>query len=540
MSGNNTESEVDLEKTRTIYSTGIQTQSVSDLSADKAIQLTGELIDSAGILQKEEGLEHALDLADQTFGEKGLSEKQEARLHYFVGNAHSALDQLDRREASKSEIWAQNWERPKIEPVILNYRRAANHPGFDSLPVPRRCQVLTNLGNTLNSVGRSIDALRHYDKVLSLLPSFMMARGNRAFTSGLYAQMFYDKGHALTFFRFAYADLATASSGGDYIEPDARRGFQEYMEQLKSVVGGPEKRCKVPNLYDFEVGDSREETRYRRWCLRHRLFLNPLNDLGPYSIAAQDVLHMPPIVTDIETGPKYHGAFNQLKQGFVSARFQLYSGIASDEPHFSDRNVLLYNTLDYPSYSLAIEKVKLAFRSFYSLFDQIAFLLNDYLGLEIPSYRTDFRTLWYKGEDQNQGIKEDLADRQNRALQALFWLSKDLYEKRDEFREALDPAARRLAEIRNCLEHRYLKVHDIHLGEPDSDTARAVRYDDLAESIDRRDFEQKTLRIASAARSALIYLSLAMHIENVTVRKQKLDGTAMPRQLDIWEDEWKR
>jgi len=368
----------------------------------------------------------------------------------------------------------------------------------------------------------------------------MMARGNRGFAGGLYAGMFYDDGHALTFFRFAHADLATASSGGGYIIPDAREAFEEYKVKLESVVGSPEERCKVPNLFGFELGDTPEETRYRRWCLRHRLFLNPLNDLGPYPIAARDVLHMPPIVTDVDTGPKYHGAFNQLKQGFVSARFQLYDGLHFDKPHFSDRDVMLYNTLDYPAYSLAIEKVKLAFRSFYSLFDQIAFLLNDYMDLGIPSYRTDFRTLWYKGQDQNQGLREDLTDRQNRALQALFWLSKDLYEEREEFREALDPAARRLADIRNCLEHRYLKVHDIPPFEPETDTAKAVHHDDLAEPIDRRDFEQKTLRIASAARSALIYLSLAMHIENVTVRKQKLDGEAIPRQLDIWEYEWKR
>lgn len=540
MGSSDEDSKFDWKQIREYYRTGMETKSVSNLEADEAIGLIGGLIDSAELLQKGKGIEHALDLVDQTLEEKTLSNEQEARLYYFAGNAYSILDQFDKSGGSGSEIWMQNWERPKIEPVILNYRRSVHHPGFKELPVPRKCQILTNLGNSLNSVGRSIDALQHYDRALAYLPSFSMARGNRGFASGLYAQTLYDEGHELIFLRFSHADLATASSGGSYVSPDAQERFQKYKSQLESVLGGPDERCKIPNLHGFELGDSPEERQYRRWCLENRLFLNPLNDSGAYPIAAQDVLHMPPIVTSIDTGPKYHGAFNQIKQSFVSARFELYQGITADETHFSDRNVLLYNTLDYPAYSLSVEKVKLAFRSFYSLFDQIALLLNDYLGLGIPPRQTSFRRLWYQGQDPNQGIRDDLNRRENRALQALFWLSKDLYEDREEFREALNPSARRLDEIRNRLEHRYLKVHDMHLGEPESDTMKAVRYDELAESIDREDFELKALHLAFSARSALIYLSLAMHVENVMVRKDEMDGPTMPRRLDLWEDEWKR
>jgi len=533
--------EFDWEQIREDFRTGMQTKAVSDLEATEAIGLIGGLIDSAELLQKKKGIKHALNLTDQALEEKTLSNEQEARLYYFAGNAHSILDKFDKAGGSGSEIWAQNWERPKIEPVILYYRRAVNHPGFEELPLPRKCQILTNLGNTLNSVGRSISALQHYDRALRSLPAFSMARGNRGFASGLYAQTLYDEGHELTFLRFAYADLATAaSSGGKYVSPDAQKGFQRYKEELESTVGGPNERCKVPNLHGFELGESPEEKKYRRWCLENRLFLNPLNDLGAYPIASQDVLHMPPIVTSLDTGPKYHGAYNQLKQSFVSARFELYEGVTADEAHFSDRDVLLYNTLDYPTYSLAVERVKLSFRSFYSLFDQIAFLLNDYLDLDIPPRQISFRRLWYQGQDPNQGIRDDLTERENRPLQALFWLSKDLYENREEFRKALDPSARRLDEIRNCLEHRYLKVHDMHLGEPESDTMKAVRYDELAESIEREDFESKALHLAFTARSALIYLSLATHIENIMVRKEEMDGPAMPRRLDLWEDEWKR
>lgn len=531
--------ELEWDRIREMYAAGIQTEHVADLAAEEATTVVGELIDAAGFLGKQEGHKHALELIDEAL-EASFDPHWEPLLHYFAGNAYAALREQADGEASSRALWHQGWDAPALEPVILSYRRAANHPVFDELPLQRRCQIWTNLGNTLSTIGRSIEAIECYDRALGLDPAFHMARGNRAFASGFYAAMFYDPGHALTFHRFNYADLATAAGSDGYVEPEARSRFEEYWDQLTSVVGDAKSRGALPDLYTHSLGATSEERAYRRWCLRHRLFLNPMNDLGPYPIAAHDVLHTPPIVTDLDTGPKYQGAFNQLKQGFVSARYLLYEGVTATEPHFSDRDVLLYNTLDYPAYGLAVEKVKLAYRAFYSLFDQIGFLLNDYLDLEIDPEYVYFRRLWYTAGHEDQGLRGDIASRQNRPLMALFWLSKDLHERRDEFRAAMAPEARRLSEIRHHLEHRYLKVHDMLLGEPTSDVTRAVQYDELAESISRDDFQKKALQLAKRVRAALIYLSLAMHVENVTERRKELDGPTMPRSLDIWEDEWKR
>jgi hypothetical protein len=70
--------------------------------------------------------------------------------------------------------------------------------------------------------------------------------------------------------------------------------------------------------------------------------------------------------------------FNIMKQEYVSARWMLYEGSMSDETHSSGRGVLLYNTLDYQSHGLAVERIKSAFRSAYSLFDKIAQVVNHY------------------------------------------------------------------------------------------------------------------------------------------------------------------
>jgi hypothetical protein len=64
--------------------------------------------------------------------------------------------------------------------------------------------------------------------------------------------------------------------------------------------------------------------------------------------------------------------------------------------------------------------------------------------------------------------------------------------------------------------------------------------DDLAYSIQRKDFEAKTLRVLRHARAGLVYLSLAMHREERRRAKDKDDTPMMPMSLDLWEDDRKR
>jgi hypothetical protein len=201
-------------------------------------------------------------------------------------------------------------------------------------------------------------------------------------------------------------------------------------------------------------GKTAAEQDYRRWVLRECLFLNPLNDLGPYSIAAHDVLSLPSYETPLREPPTLIGFFNQMKQEFVSARWLLYEGLHAKGVHFSDRDVLLLNTLDYPTYALAIEKVKVAYRMAYSLFDKIAFFLNDYGKLDIAPHQVYFRTLWYEKCDPNRGVRDAFNQSRNLPLRGLFWLAKDLFDV--GFRDVMEPEANALHTIRNYLEHSYL------------------------------------------------------------------------------------
>jgi hypothetical protein len=82
----------------------------------------------------------------------------------------------------------------------------------------------------------------------------------------------------------------------------------------------------------------------------------------------------------------------------------LYDAVHAHDVHFSDHRVALYNTFDYPSYALAVEKLKAAFGIAYSLFDKTAVFLNAYMKLGIDEQKIYFRSIWYKNQDARQRI----------------------------------------------------------------------------------------------------------------------------------------
>jgi HEPN superfamily protein len=109
-----------------------------------------------------------------------------------------------------------------------------------------------------------------------------------------------------------------------------------------------------------------------------------------------------------------------MKQEFVSARWMLYEGLHATRVHFSDRDVTLLNTLDYPTLGLPIEQVKAAYRIAYSLLDKIAYFLNDYAKLGMNARQVYFKTVWHENGDFRKGIRASLRDSKNLPLRGLF------------------------------------------------------------------------------------------------------------------------
>jgi hypothetical protein len=182
-------------------------------------------------------------------------------------------------------------------------------------------------------------------------------------------------------------------------------------------------------------------------------------------------------------------------------------------PHFADRDVHLHVTHPRPALSLAIERVKATYRISYSLFDKVGFFLNAYMGLGIPERHVSFRGLWRSGDKGT--IRKEFDQTGNWGFCALYWLAKDFFEKEND--EVAEPEARGLSDIRNYLEHKYLRIT---VNEPATSPP-----DDLALMVSREQFEAKALHLLGLARSALIYLSIGVGFEE---RRRQPGRTGVP------------
>lgn len=518
-----------------LYEELMQSQGLGDVPSETAIGYIAQLIDISGDLGRANGISRALEWCD-TLEHRALTDAEAALLQYFRANAWATRQ--EERRVGRASAWA--WDQPEVQEQVLCLRRAANHPGFMELIPLRRCQILTNLANLLNTVGRFVEALEYWDRAIQIIPRFGMALGNRGYGLEHYARALYDQGHRAQMLFHAHQGLSAALSPQAWYEGEydlAKRSFVTEKAQIERVLDVA-KASQIIDSHEHSLGSSEEEAQYRSWCLQSRLFLNPLNDIGTKSVGAHDVLSLPSYVTAIDEPPTLIGFFNQMKQEFISARWLLYEGAHTNQVHFSDRGVKLYNTLDYPSYSLAIEKVKAAFRIAYSILDKIGFFLNDYMALGLDPTKVYFKSIWYqKQKGGARTIRSEFNGSENWPFRGLFWLSKDLFD--EDLREVTEPDAQALYEIRNHLEHKYLKVHEMPLAKTVHQRSDAMWTDRLAYSVSRRDFEAKTLRLLKLSRAGLIYLSLGMHRMEQVRQRARDEKQVASMSLDLWEDDWK-
>ncbi|KVR76135.1 hypothetical protein WK26_25600 [Burkholderia vietnamiensis] len=323
------------------------------------------------------------------------------------------------------------------------------------------------------------------------------------------------------------------------LDEEPTLGDQGLRSHFAIKIDQIERYCNLDTINEAFSLDKLEsklnvDDEYRRWCLLSRLYLNTLNDIGPFELAAHDDLDLPSMVTKVGKAPVVVGFFNQLKQEFVSARWLYFEAVNSDEVHDSDLGVHLYNTLDYPAYGLSLEKLKISFRMAYSILDKIAYFLNRYLDLGVAEFDVSFRSIWK--QKKSTSVRPEFAASKNWPLRGLYWLSKDLFEP--AFADVIDPDAQGLSKLRNHLEHKYVKVHSFAFPEPDTSD---MWFDDFAYSLTVDELERRTLRLLRLVRAALIYLVLGMHAEERR-RRDELPADALLGGFDLtpFEDERKR
>ncbi|WP_064199433.1 LA2681 family HEPN domain-containing protein [Brevibacillus brevis] len=399
----------------------------------------------------------------------------------------------------------------------------------------------TNYANLLNTCGRMIKALS-YSKI-GVERNFSMAIGNYAGFLMDYAIHDYDNGHQAVFANKSYHLLKEVLELEE-LDENATEHYTYLKNKLEQWY--PTEFLEKRNeLKEYSFGDSEDEINYRKWCVENFLFLNTLNDAFPHSISANDILHLPDIISKIDEGSNYHGLFNQIKQEYVSARFMVYDALSFEGAHFSDKDVHLVNTLDYPTYGISIEKMKYSYRSLYSLFDRIAFFINEYFEIGIKERDVSYRSIWQgsvnKGKnsyDLKVNLKSKMTGEEtfNLPLVGLYWLCKDIGKEKVKH-HYIEPAIEHISKIRHHLEHRYLKVHDSLLY-PIIKDSFPKREDPLAFSITVDEFKDAAMKLITYVREGIILLTMAVHLEEQNKRKKEDSYVSM--HMDRYDDNWKQ
>ncbi|MBI6875622.1 LA2681 family HEPN domain-containing protein [Clostridium aciditolerans] len=481
----------------------------------------------------------AIDEALKMLRDMKFDTYNQAILNYYLAVAYGDIINLSYNRKIEIGINDKLYEKE-----IIHYRKAFllldNLNNKDDEYKAIYAMVLTNLANSFNSIGRFVEAIEYWNKALSIIPNFTMALGNKGICLYYYSKTIYDNGHKYIFLYESYRNIKKALNSR--VSQESFEAFTEYANTIKSYFDNDFLENKL-ELRNYELGQTDEEIKYRKWCLNSRLFLNPLNDIIKENLVAHDILHTPNMITSIDTSPKYQGFYNQLKQEYVSARYIYYESINIPRHHFSDNEVLMFNTLDYPKYGLNLEKLKCSFRMCYALLDKIAYFINDYFNIGIEERDVNYRSLWYSEKKGKNGykykndLKKIMIERYNWSLQGLYWLYKDFYDNKSGITEFLSPDARILDVLRNHMEHKYLKIHEMYNYENMTDD---LFKDELAFSISYFDLEKKTYRLMKIIRAALIYLSLSINEEEKHKEKERGKGfKTCPAYLTEYLDEWK-
>lgn len=377
------------------------------------------------------------------FENKTTDDRILLKIYYNLANAYEDIVSISQKGYLDNE--------ENIRNSILYYRKGEMIiENVNLSPNDGTIHLLTNLGNTYSCMNRFSEAINVFKKAINYAPNFSMANGNLGMCLLRYSMFSYNSYNKYRFQLKSMEYFEKALEYPQYIDSDlAMQNFKMYYIPMKQHYDIT--KLNLPKIKPIKY-KTKAEQNYREWCLKNKLILNELNDIDNTFLASEDILHIPTITEDyIGLYSKFHSGFNELKQDFVSNRFLLYEACNNCmKSHFSDNYTYILETFDNSIYTLNTTKLKTVFKNIYSLFDKIAFFINEYFSLNIKYRNVSFKNIW-----NNKVLLEKI--KSNSALYTLYWIYIDLFS---DFDLSTDPKIQKINKIRNSIEHRCFKIID--------------------------------------------------------------------------------
>lgn len=483
------------------------------------IILSGIWIDAGDALGDESVIRKGIELLEKHRREYESEEKQsKAKLTYFyyLGNGYAATAKRKRKAESQYGFFQQT--KSDFYVALQQYRKALQYASRDT----RTTQTYVNLGNNLDAHGRCLEALDCYESALSISPDFGMALGNKGLGLKYYARISGKHWVLVLSEAHHYLDLACKSRN----TPEyAKHDFAKAKQEIEKILG--DKLIPPPFSKKYEnPGDSQVEKDYLDYGLRHGLYLNACNHCSQRcNQAIEDTFKIEtlvvPVSTDFDNDPflRMQNWMNQIRIAYATARYLLFQATQSPYDHdFILKHVTIMETMDYSLYDIETELLKVSFRSFYSILDQIAWILNEYLGLGIPLNKIYFSNVWYEEKDGEKVVRPEILAKQSWTLNALYDLNFELGNS-DYYKQ--------LRKMRNCLIHRFIYVREFQ--------------ENLTEDeMDKRELEYRTIELAKLVRNAVAYLMFFLWRDTRDdVAKKKASGQILPQMTLEKRQQWR-
>src|SRR5262249_25210886 len=112
------------------------------------------------------------------------------------------------------------------------YRRAIQDLNVKHFSNGLACQLWTNYGNSLDFIGRYVEAIDAYDAALRINPNMGMALGNKAVALAYIAPVIW--GYTHRFYLEAIRLLENALK--QPLHPEAKPGFEHELQKLKHIL----------------------------------------------------------------------------------------------------------------------------------------------------------------------------------------------------------------------------------------------------------------------------------------------------------------
>ena len=449
-----------------------------------------------------------------------------AIVFYYLGTGYSELaNHSIKNKSETSDVSCAQYRRK----ALYYFREAISLIELTDDTKTLYHLIYTNYANSLDACGRVIEALRIYRKAISLSENFGMAVGNYGRALNFYANMVNDSGHHKELHCYAYQAIKKAISTNDpNMHTAAKRFFEGMINTYESSTESD--LLAAPIVFEqYDLGES-EEFSYRSWCLEKHLFLTPLNDVIECESAfAQDPLTITQYTENVNKDdlsserrvnpPRWFAMLNQLKEEYIYARFLCYDGSERiKDLHYADKEVKLsLSDYDYVNYSIRLEQLKSAFRLLFSVFDKVAFFVNDFWDMGYHERKADAYRIFLS----------DKFPKNNIALNALYWSYSEFIK---DFWPNDEASERDLYTLRNALEHKFVKIHEY------TNDCKLEIADDNFYHIGEQALIEQCVRLVELARECIMYLVYAIDIEES--KKEKSDK-AISLQVVDFDDEWK-